>query len=182
MKGYLVHSIIAVCVALATASFVSIAGAQTTQAADPAAAPASAPSPEAMFGKKGETPGFYAFPDCTAPGLVVDGLKSEVGDGYDFWLHQRQGGGPWAGLFTVGTTFTAKPDGSFEFKALDEFVRGKAVDVVNGVPNRIAAGEVKMAPMPTPKRLQQRGADIDLVRCPGSAASVLGKTWRKLGF
>ncbi|HVY87325.1 MAG TPA: hypothetical protein VG942_00550 [Hyphomonadaceae bacterium] len=179
MTGYRIHALIAVAAALATASLVSMAGAQPTTQASQTSGPIS---PEAMFGKVGETPGFYAFPDCQGPGLVIDGLKSETGDGYDFWLHQRQGGGPWVGLFTVGTKADIKPDGTFEFKALDEFVRGKAVDVANGVPAKIAEGEVKMAPMPAPKRLQQRGKDIDLVRCPGSAESVLGKTWRKLGF
>jgi hypothetical protein len=174
MRSYLVHSASAVGAAIATASLVSIAGAQTSGA--------SAASAEAMFGKAGETPGFYAFPDCQDPGLVLDGLKSEMGDGYDFWLHQRQGAGPWLGLFTVGAKFEAKPDGSFEFRALDEYVRGKPADVVNGVPGKISEGEVKMAPMPTGKRLQQRGKDIDLVRCTGPASSVLGKTWRKLGF
>ena len=174
MRSYRVHSPIAVGAAIVTASLVSIAGAQTTAA--------SPPSAEAMFGKAGETPGFYAFPDCKDPGLVIDGLKSETGDGYDLWLHQRQGDSPWVGLFTVGTKFEVKPDGSFEFKALDEYVRGKPIDVANGVPGKISEGEVKMAPMPAGKRLQQRGKDIDLVRCTGPASSVLGKTWRKLGF
>jgi hypothetical protein len=54
------------------------------------------PDIEKMFGKRGETPGFYAWPDCAAPVATVAGFVAGRGrpPKYTIRLHQKPPGQP----------------------------------------------------------------------------------------
>ncbi len=148
---------------------------------------ANKPAVEKMFGKRGETPGYYAWPDCAAPVATVDGFVEGLGSPprYKIWLHQKPPGLPkWFGDYVPEGEFKVYGEGGnmirlFSIVSLKTFV-AKASDVADGVPQRLTVQRVAtlmMAdamPVTTPD-----GSEMTFVRCAGSAQTLLGETWRK---
>lgn len=157
----------------------STAFAQTTTANKPVV--------EKMFGKRGETPGYYAWPDCVTPVATVDSFvegRSSPAK-YKIWLHQKPPGSPkWVGDYVPEGDFKVYGDGGdmirlFSILSLKTFV-AKASDVADGVPQRLTVQRVATLMMPEAMPVTSpEGGEMTFVRCAGSAQSLLGDAWRK---
>ena len=140
-----------------------------------------------MFGKRGETPGYYAWPDCAAPVATVDAFVEGFSHPpqYKIWLHQKPPGLPkWFGDYVPEGELRIYGEGGdkirlFSILSLKTF-EAKISDVVDGVPQRLTVERVatlmmaEAMPVKTPV-----GGEMTFVRCAGSAQAVLGETWRK---
>lgn len=145
------------------------------------------PIVEKMFGKRGETPGYYAWPDCTAPVATVDSFVEGYSSPakYKIWLHQKPpGSSKWGGDYVPEGEFKVYGEGGdmirlFSILSLKTFV-AKALDVADGVPQRLTVQRVATLTMAEAMPVTSPGGgEMTFVRCAGSAQALLGDAWRK---
>ncbi len=148
---------------------------------------AGKPDIEKMFGKSGETPGFYAWPDCAAPVATVDGFVEgqRRPPRYKIWLHQKPPGYPkWYGDYVPEGEFKVYGEGGdmirlFSILSLKTFV-AQASDVADGVPQRLTVQRIATLMMAEEMPVKSpAGGTMTFARCAGSAQTLLGDAWRK---
>ena len=144
------------------------------------------PVVEKMYGKRGETPGYYAWPDCSNSAATIDtfveGRSSPLK--YKIRLHQKQPGTEkWFGDYVPEGEFKVYGDGNdmlrlFSILSLKTFV-AKASDVIEGVPQKLTPERIATLMMADAMPVKSPdGSPMTFVRCAGSAQGLLGKAWR----
>ena len=140
-----------------------------------------------MSGKRGETPGFYAWSDCAAPAATIDGFVEGQGrpPNYKIWLHQKPPGQPkWSGDYVPEGEFRVFGEGGhmirlFLVLSLKTFV-AQASDVVDGVPQRLTVPRIATLMMAEAMPVKSpAGGLMTLAHCAGSAQTLPGEAWRK---
>jgi hypothetical protein len=168
-------------------AFLAAAVAATSAAAVAQTTTAGKPDIEKMFGKRGETPGFYAWPDCAAPVATVDGFVEGQGrpPKYKVWLHQKPPGQPkWYGDYVPEGEFRVYGEGGdmirlFSVLSLKTFL-AKASDVADGVPQRLTVQRIATLMMAEEIPVKSPpGGVMTFARCAGSAQKLLGEARRK---
>lgn len=148
---------------------------------------AGKPDIEKMFGKSGETRGFYAWPDCAAPVATVDGFVEgqRLPPRYKIWLHQKPPGHPklYGDYVPEGELKVYGDAGDmirlFSILPLKTFV-AQASDVVDGVPQRLTVQRIATLMMAEEMPVTSPdGGAMTFSRCAGSAQTLLGDSWRK---
>jgi hypothetical protein len=140
-----------------------------------------------MSGKRGETHGFYAWPDCAAPVATVDGFVEGQGrpPKYKMWLHQKPPGQPkWSGHYVPEAEFRVFGEGGdmirlFAVLSLKTFV-AQASDVADGVPQRRTVQRLATLMMAEAMPVKSpAGGVMTFASCAGSAQTLPGEAWRK---
>ncbi len=168
-------------------AFLAAAVAATSAAAVAQTTTAGKPDIEKMFGKRGETPGFYAWPDCAAPVATVDGFVEGQGrpPKYKIWLHQKPPGQPkWYGDYVPEGEFRVYGEGGdmirlFSVLSLKTFL-AKASDVADGVPQRLTVQRIATLMMAEEIPVKSPpGSVMTFARCAGSEQKLLAEARRK---